>query len=271
MALGTEQEDEFELPEEGAATAGAEAEAGEGDDEDGEEVVTFGDADVTPEPETPVIRQLREAVRASKRELAELRRTAPAPAQAEKIIVGERPKIEDLDWDQERFDAETDAWLARRDAAAKQEDAARQAEQAQHADVDKARQAYFQQKSALPYADAQDAEDAAFGELDGVQQMIIAKYAAKPALFIYALGKNPTKLAQVSAETDLIKLGILISKMEATLTTARRRAPDPEQVVTGGRTAALGTTDKHLEKLEKEATRTGDRSALIAYKASKKA
>jgi hypothetical protein len=59
--------------------------------------------------------------------------------------------------------------------------------------------------------------------------------------------------------------------MEAMLqkprTTARPPAPDTP---VRGKVIAAGSADKMLDKLEKEAERTGDRSKVIAHKAAMK-
>jgi hypothetical protein len=58
-----------------------------------------------------------------------------------------------------------------------------------------------------------------------------------------------------------------IGKLEDKIKVERRKPlPAPDRPVTG--TASLASTDKKLAQLEKEADRTGDRTALIRYRKS---
>jgi hypothetical protein len=82
-----------------------------------------------------------------------------------------------------------------------------------------------------------------------------------------ALGKHPGKLAELAAIEDPIKFAAAVAKLEGTLKVQKRtRAPEPETIERGNASVRQGGADQQLEKLEKEAARTGDRSKVIAYK-----
>jgi hypothetical protein len=249
-------------------------EGGDADDQqdDQEELeITFGDeaAPASGEAETGLARHLREEIRRRDKEIADLRKAQPAP---QKIEVGPRPTMDrsDIDYDEEKFVAELEAWNARKAQAEQAESQAeRQQREANEAWQNELRQ-HEAKRSALKFPDAQDAEEVAVTALDQVQQAVIVKVADNSALVLYALGKNPAKLGQLSQIKDPLKLAAAVAKLEGTLkVTARRKAPEPEEIASGSARVTQGK-DPVLERLEKEAARTGDRSRVIAHKASQR-
>ena len=117
----------------------------------------------------------------------------------------------------------------------------------------------------------QEAEEVALASLSQAQQVVIVKAASNSAMVVHALGKHPAKLAEISKITDPIKLAVAVSKLEGKLSVTKRGGPpEPERIARGGAPVAQGK-DKELERLEKEADRTGDRTKLIAYRQKLKA
>jgi hypothetical protein len=115
--------------------------------------------------------------------------------------------------------------------------------------------------------DRDDMIDTATSALDMVQQAVVVKAAADPALFLYALGKSEAKRAELAKIQDPIKLAAAVARMEGAVKVTTRKAPAPDRPVSG--TARMpGGADKEIERLEKKAAANGgDRSELIAYKA----
>jgi hypothetical protein len=108
------------------------------------------------------------------------------------------------------------------------------------------------------------------GGLNDVQQAVIVKAADNPALVLYSLGKHPAKLAELSQITDPLKMAAAVARLEGGLKVMpKRKPPEPEEIASGTASVSHGK-DKELERLEKEAERTGDRTKLIAYKARQK-
>lgn len=260
--LETEQGDE-EQQEEQTETTGEEA------PEDEEEIVAIEgeDAPSSGEAETGLVKHLRDELRRVSRERDDLRKVAP---QVKAIEVGEKPTLAGCDYDEERYEAELDQWKGRKAAAEQQAEEAQKA-QKQIADAwAEELQGHHQKKAALKFKDVQEAEDVALAALNDVQQAVIVKAAENSAMVIYALGKHPAKLAELSKITDPIKLAVAVSKLEGKMTVTKRGGPpEPERIARGG-TPAAGGKDKELERLEKEADRTGDSSKLIAYRAKLK-
>lgn len=235
-------------------------------DDEGEDVLSF-EGEQEPEPESDLVKHLRKELRRRDQQLAETRKQ---PQAEEPIIVGPRPKIEDFDYDQERFDQELDAWDERREAKRQQDARVEAGQRQQQQRWQQVQDDYQAKKAALPFADRDAAEATAFAELSEVQQAVIASTAANPALVIYAAGKNPARLAELTSVEDPLKLAYQLGKMESKMTiTKRTRPPNPDTPVRGS-SVAMGDSAKQIEKLEKEAERTGDRSKIIAFKSAQK-
>lgn len=243
---------------------------GEEAPEDEDEVVTFDDeaAPASGEAETGLVKHLRAQLREKSKEVEALRRQAPAQ---QTIEVGEKPTLAGCDYDEDAFEQQLDAWKEREAAAEKQVREAQQAQQQQQQAWAEEVQGHIAKKAALKFKDVEEAEEAALASLSDIQQAVIVKAAANSAMVMYALGKHPAKLAEISKITDPIKLAVAVSKLEGKMTVKKRGGPpEPERIARGSAPVSAGT-DKHLERLEKEADRTGDRTKLIAYRQKLKA
>jgi len=254
-----EDQDQQEQPE----TEGEEA-------PEDEEIVSFeGEAaPASGEAETGLVKHLRAQLREKAKEVETLRKSAP---QVAPIEVGEKPTLAGCDYDEEAYETQLDQWKARKSQADEQARTA-QATQKQAADAwAEELQGHHQKKAALKFKDVQEAEDVALAALSELQQAVIVKAANDSAMVIYALGKHPAKLAELSKITDPLKLAAHVARLEGKLTVTKRGGPpEPERIARGGAPIA-GAKDKELERLEKEADRTGDSSKLIAYRAKLKA
>jgi hypothetical protein len=254
--------DEEQEGEQGSNEAGDEAEE--------ELEVTFGDeaAPASGERETGLVKHLREVARDQARRISELEKAKP---QSERIVVGERPTLEGCEYDEDKFIADTEAWVERKRLAEQGQSAADQEQREAQQEWQGHLTNYQSRRAELKFADVDDAEELARARLDQVQQAAIVVAADNPALVLYSLGKHPAKLAELSQIKNPLKLAAAVAKLEGTLkVTARRKAPDPEEIASGTASVAQRGTDKTLERLEKEALRSGDRTKLIQYKASLK-
>ena len=269
--MAEHEEDELLLDD--PVTAGDDEEEGEHqpspDEGEGEEEfeVSFGDeAAPASESDTPLIKHLRTQLREKSKELEEVRKSAPS----QQIEVGEKPTLAGCDYDEEAFELEHDAWKERkRQAEAAQANAGKAQREANEA-WERELQGYRDKRAALKFADVEEVESTATSALNQVKQAVIVKVAENPALVLYSLGKHPTRLAELSSITDPLKMAAAVAKLEGALkVTSRRKAPEPEEIARGSASVARGS-DKQLEKLEKEAERTGDRTKLIDYKRRQK-
>jgi hypothetical protein len=253
------------------------AKAGEGESETDELVVSIGDEPTTqPEDQVPApewVRELRKTNRELQRQNRELQTKLQSTALAEQkpMALGPKPRLEDHDYDAEKFEAAMDIWFDQKrkadDAAAKQKAALDDQQKAWQEKLDD----YGKAKADLKVRDFEDAEAAAQELFSVTQQGIMLHGADNPALVVYALGKTPKKAQELAAIKDPVKFAFAVAKLEKDLKVSNRKtAPPPEKIVTGTARSS-GAVDSTLERLREEAARTGDMSKVVAYKRQKKA
>lgn len=242
--------------------------AAEGD-EDEDVQILFGD-EAAPasegESEPDLLRKLRAANRELAKEVATLKRSAPQPKPVV-IEVGEKPTLESCEFDDEKFVTETEAWIERKRQAAEAEAQAAKGAQARQAELDRDLARFQAAKTALGVRDFEEAKDVVVSVLSQDHLSAIVQASEDSAKVIYALGKHPAKLEALKAITNPVKFIAAVAKLEGTLkvTKTSRKAPELDTPVRGS--APLSASkDKHLEKLEAEAARTGDRSKIAAYR-----
>lgn len=240
------------------------------DDGDDEELtVSFGDGTEDEPDDSNLVRHLREELKKKNQALADARKSAPQPAPIE---VGEKPTLVNCEYDEDEYERQLDAWKERKAAAEREEAEAGKVTESEQQAWAGDHQRYVDGKAALGVKDMDEAQDTVTAVLSSVQQAVIVKVANDPAKVVYALGKHPDRLAQIAAIQDPLKLAAEIARVEGTLKMVkRRRAPDPERIERGSAQVSPIGADKTLEKLEKEAERTGNRSKVIAYKRAQKA
>ena len=254
-----------------------EAAAADEDAIDDEVEVSIGDKPVQaeePKQSAPAwVRELRRRERELQREVRELRAKVQTPqAENQPPAVGAKPKLEDHDYDAEKFEAALASWFERKrqadEHAAKQKQSEEQQKQAWQARLD----AYGKAKASLRVRDYEDAESSVTESLNVTQQGIIVSGAENPALVTYAIGKDPAKLKELAAIADPVKFAFAVAKLETQLkVNPRKPAAAPEVIVKSTTRLAGGSHDQVLERLYDEADKTGDRTKVIAYKAKLRA
>lgn len=243
------------------------------DDDDEEVTVQFGD-EAAPasegKSEPDLLRTLRAANRQLAKDLAAERANRPQPKPVV-IEVGEKPTLASVDYDDDKFIAATEAWIERKRQADEANAQAAKGAQAQQAELDKDLTRFQAAKAALGVRDFDEAKDVVTSVLSQNHISAIVQAAEDSAKVIYALGKHPAKLEALKAITNPVKFIAAVAKLEGTLkvTKTSRKPPELDTPVRGSAPLAAGT-DKHLERLEKEAERTNDRTKVIAYKRSLK-
>ena len=249
------------------------------DDEHAEEsdevVVSIGEESPPPEEEVRApewVRELRKANREKERRIRELEaRLATTAPENKPVQLGPKPKLEDHDYDAERFEQALDAWHERKRQHDLETERVRQAEQAQHQAWQAKLEGYSKAKAELKVRDYEDAEAIAQEVFSVTQQGVILQGAENPALVVYALGKNPKKAADLAKITDPVKFAFAVARLEKELkVTNRRAAPAPERIIQGtGRSS--GAVDSTLERLRAEAEKTGNYTKVLQYKRQKQA
>lgn len=251
-------------------------EAEQHEEESDEVVVSIGEEAPPAEEEQRApewVRELRKANREKERRIRELEAKLQTTAQTENkpVALGPKPKLEEFDYDADRFEQALDAWHERKRQHDLETERVRQAEQTQQQAWQAKLEGYSKAKAELKVRDYEDAEAIAQEVFNVTQQGVILQGADNPALVIYALGKNPKKAADLAKINDPVKFAFAVAKLEKELkVTNRRAAPAPERVIQGtGRVS--GAVDSTLERLREEAARTGNMTKVIQYKAQRRA
>ena len=244
--------------------------------EDTEEVVvSIGEEAPPPEEQTHApewVRELRKTNRELQRQNRELQSKLQTSAQTETkpVVLGPKPKLEDHDYDADKFEEALAGWFERKRKADEMQ-AAQEAEVMNQQKAWKAKlDGYGKAKAELRVKDFEDAEAVAQELFNITQQGVMLQGADNPALVVYALGKNPKKAKELSDIKDPVKFAFAVAKLEKELkVTNRRAAPAPERIVSGtGRSS--GAVDSTLERLREEAARTGNMTKVIQYRAHKR-
>jgi hypothetical protein len=288
-AEGSENEDEetIVIEDEGQSTeettsentsVGDQSDDQSAEDDEGESdevIVSIGEEAPPPEEHTQApewVRELRKTNRELQRQNRELQGKLKSTAQTETkpVVLGKKPSLEEHDYDSEKFEEAMADWFERKrkadDAKAKQEAEVMTQQKAWQSKLD----GYGKAKAELRVKDYEDAEAVAQEVFNVTQQGIVLQGADNPALVIYALGKNPKKAKELSDIKDPVKFAFAVAKLEKELkVTNRKAAPPPERIVSGtGRVS--GAVDSTLERLREDASRTGNMTKVIAYKAQKR-
>ena len=239
-----------------------------------EVVVSIGEEAPPPEEHTPApewVKELRKTNRELQRQNRELQaRVQAAPPETKPVVIGNKPKLEDHDYDADAYEEALTSWFERKRQAdevnAKQEAEVMNQQKAWQAKLD----GYGKAKAELRVKDFEDAEEVAQQVFSITQQGVLLQGADNPALVVYALGKNPAKAKELAEIKDPVKFAFAVAKLEKDLkVTNRRQAPAPERIVTGtGRSS--GAVDSTLERLREDAARTGNMTKVIQYKSQKR-
>lgn len=254
--------------------APAEPEPDEGDDE---VLIGFEDEaeEEAAEDDTPTIRRLRDRnreqtklLRDREKRIAELEQTAVKP----KIEVGPKPDLwEDCEGDPEKFETALDKWKA--DKAEADSQVTRAEEQSRRVidSYNRDLEAYTARKAAIGVPDYEEAEATVVAALSMEQQAVALQSANDPAALVVALAKSPAKLAELAKIDNPWKLSAAIARMEGSVkVTTRKKASALDRPATGSASMQTANADAELERLEKEAEKTGDRSKVQRYKRSLK-
>jgi len=246
--------------------------------DEGEETLVVSIGDDEPDKEEEVsesapewVKDLRKTNREQKKRLKEYEtKEAQRQSTKDQVEVGERPKQDDYDYEQQdKFAEDLIAWNDRKRKLESNKKAAKDEESAADERYHKRLASYDANKAALKVDDFEEVEDRVKSQFS-VQQHAIAIHALdKPELFMLAVGNNQKTLDRLSEIKDPVIFAVEIGKIEAKLKTTKRKSPPPETRLKG--TAAIGgSSDTHMEKLEREADKTGDRTKIYAYRRSLK-
>lgn len=247
--------------------------------DDAEDIVTIGDSPPPAKEQDEEdeiarapswVKQLRaenkEKVKKIRELEAKLQQVQAPPVVAKRPPLPKKPKLEDVDFDEDKFEASLIEWtdLKRKHDAAEAE-ARAEAEAAAKEAQDKLAN-YKAASAALKVDDFAGAEDVVVKALSIEQQNILLAGTDNPHLVVYALGTSPEKAKELASIKDPARFAVAVGKLEAQIKVAKRTSslPPPERKPGSG--GHVATVDQKLERLEEEADRSGDRTAVAAYR-----
>lgn len=259
----------------------------EEDDEDEEDrIVTIGDEPPETEAEgnasddenqeTPgwvkkvrkVNRKLESEVKRKDREIEKLKQELKSPAQVEKPVeLGEEPTLKSSGYDDNKFKQALRAYDERKRKVEEQASERAKVEEQRNEKYRKRTEKYVALKEEHSFKDFEGSEETVKDTFSQLQQSIIVQGADDSALLVYALGKNPKKLEELSKISDPVEFAFKVAKLESQLKVTNKKAPKPEARVKTGKSGGIsGSVDKTLERLRDDAAKTGDFSKVLAYK-----
>jgi hypothetical protein len=231
--------------------------------------VSIGEEEPEPNPHVPApawVKEMRKENRELKRQLRQVQRAATAQPPIE---LGEKPTLEKLDYDTNRYEEELAAWYVKKLKIDEQAAQIKEQEKAQARSWQEKLGAYERAKLTLGAEDFEDAEAVILSNFDVAQQSIIISGAKDAALLVYALGKNPTKAKTLAAIKDPVQFAFAAAHLEAQLKVSDKKPATLPETRVSGNGRVSGGTDATLERLRSEAERTGDYTKVIAYKRNK--
>jgi hypothetical protein len=239
-------------------------------DDGGDLVVTIGEEAPPADEEVRApewVRELRKSHRDIAKENRELKAAlAERTTETKPVALGEKPKHSDFDYDDAAYEAALDSWYDAKRQADAAADKAREAQKAERDAWDARLATYNKAKAELRVSDFEDAESHVLETLSVTQQGVVLQGADKPELVIYALGKNPAKVAELAAIKDPVKFAFAVAKLEAQLKVGNRKAPPAPERVLSSQAPAGGNVDKKLDELRAIAARTGNLQPVLEYR-----
>lgn len=217
------------------------------------------------------VKDLRRSEREKVRRIRELEaqiKTQQAPQATQVPTLGAKPKLEDFDYDETKYDQALEKWYDDKRKVDKAKEEVESQERARQEAAQARLNGYIGEAKELRVKDFQDVESEVVSALSVEQQGILLAGADKPALLVYALGRNPAKLKSLAQINDPVRFAFAAAKLESQLKTSRTATkPAPEsRVSSSGGAPASGGSQKTLERLREEAARTGDMTKVIQYK-----
>lgn len=232
------------------------------------------DAPIDGQPAPQFVKDLRKKAREDSARIRELEASEAALKRAQQstqapaaVVVGVKPTLESCEYDADKFERDLIAWTERKAQAEQQtrDETARTTNQQQQYQT--RLNAYAAGALALKVDDFPKSEKAVEAALSSVQQSIIVKLAKNSALFIYALGRDPAKLAELSKVTDPVAFAYEMAALEKEIKTmpkAKFTAEARPNAGGGGGLPAGG--NKALEAARKKAEETGNYTEVARLK-----
>lgn len=221
-------------------------------DDDGEESDPFKGQEA---PEW--VKQVRKENRELKRQLKQRESQQHEQQQA----LREKPTLDAHEYDSDAYEEDLQQWFSEKS----QHDARQKAEQEKYQHYDERYKSSVDAVRAK-VADYDEIEQSIVDTVPPQRQALIKMLVDDPARMVVALGKSPAQLEKLLGLDD-IQFAKQIVLMEQQMSSkTKSRNPNKPKPKTHELEGAAGGADTQLAKLEAEADKTGDRSAVAAYK-----
>lgn len=246
-------------------------------DDDAEVVITLGDDSPPSEGEdeqqgqaAPAwLKELRRVARETAKENRELKAKLEAAAAPKVEQAQPKPTLADCDYDEQAFEEKLTAWHEQQNEVKAKAKAAEEQQAKALTEWNTKVAAFETATKQIKVSDFEDAHEEVKAELSDMQRAILLDAISTPerhAQLVYVLGRDKKQLAALASISNPIKYAIAAADLEKKLTVTPRKAPPAPEKVISGRTTAVGVQDTKLARLEAEADRSGDRTALVAYR-----
>lgn len=210
--------------------------------------------------------------------IAQLEREAQARSQPEATPddPGPKPTAESCGWDEDERDRQLIVWHEKTKAheankaeAAKAVEASNRAWEDNRSSIVKAEQDLVKRSPKAKEAIGVF-YNAFVGDKTGKVKAIAHLFGEKAPLIAAALGQDPARLKDLVEEKDLAFFIKKVSKLEDKVQEKRKgTTPPPPERKISGTGAASGAVDAQEQRLREQAMKTGDITALRAYKKSR--
>lgn len=214
------------------------------------------------------VKEVRDDNKRLREELAEFRRQQKQEVEKqEQLVLGPRPKLYDDGSEDEAKHAEaTDAWYERKGKIESEKERTLDARKQEQEQMQQVETSYKDKKKAFSelVKDYNEAEAAIERAFDQTQQGILLTGIKNPAIMAYTLFKRPELLEEMSKIKDPVKFAVALGELQTkTKMTPRKPSTLPEKTVSGHNKSNAGAKALRA-KLEKEAEKSGDRTAIVA-------
>lgn len=257
-------------------TEGETPEVEESDDD--EIVVTIGDESPPSEegedddglkgPAPEWVKELRKTSREKDKRIRELEAKIAKPAETKPAALGNKPKLDDFDYDAEQYEKALESWHERKREHDAEQARHRKAEEDQQRDWQAKQSGYAAEKAKVKIRDFEDAEAVVLETLSIDQQAILLHVldSRTAALAVAAIGSSPKKAKELAAIKDPVMFAAALGELKKDMTVTTRKAPPPEGKVSGSGPISAAVTGSTLERLKTKAQQTGDYTEYLAAK-----
>ena len=208
------------------------------------------------------VKEVRNTNKELKKKVRELEGQLAKPAPVAEVI--KKPKLEDFDYDADKYDTAMVEWAAKKLKADEAVNAQRRAQEQADAEWKGKLEGYEKSKKSLRVKDFDEAEETVKDLVNPTQQGIIVNGADLPAELVYVIGRHPKRAKELSDIKDPVKFAFAVAKLEAKLKVERKDVPAPERKISSG--GGSVSTSSNLDRLKEEAVKTGNWDKYFAAK-----